>query len=181
MLPTFLIHLIGVSVMSDYHIKRAKEIVETINYATLATVSSDGQPWNSPVYCNHDANLNIYWVSDKKNQHSKNIDDNHKVFIVIYDSTAPEGAGEGVYILARAYVLDDPTEITKARRLKKGPNYDDSPEDFIGEAVRRVYKAEPEHIWMNDAEEKNGVFMRDFRIEIPIDELRGKLRSPDER
>jgi len=41
-------------------------------------------------------------VSDKNGQHSKNIAENNRVFIVIYDSTVPEGDGEGVYIQAMA-------------------------------------------------------------------------------
>jgi hypothetical protein len=31
-----------------------------------------------------------------------------EVFIVIYDSTVPEGKGDGLYIQAKAYQLEDP-------------------------------------------------------------------------
>ncbi len=47
-------------------------------------------PWNSPVYSAFDKDYNFYWASWKENQHSKNIKENEKVFVVIYDSTVPE-------------------------------------------------------------------------------------------
>ena len=97
--------------MGEYHNRRANEILGEISYATVATASTDGKPWNSPVRHFCDSDLNIYWFSDKLNQHSRNIRENPDVFIVIYDSTVPEGAGEGVYIEAQARELNDPEEI----------------------------------------------------------------------
>src|SRR5690348_8698929 len=95
-------------------ITRAKQIIEKILYITLATVDNDGQPWNSPVYSAYDSEYNFYWASDRNGQHSRNIAENNKVFVVIYDSTVPEGTGEGVYIQAKAYMLIDKNEIQKA-------------------------------------------------------------------
>ncbi|MEO6761258.1 MAG: pyridoxamine 5'-phosphate oxidase family protein [Candidatus Saccharimonadales bacterium] len=162
--------------INDYT-KRAIKIIKSINYATIATASKGGIPWNSPVAHNYDEQLNIYWFSDKNNHHSRNVRDNTRVFIVIYDSTAPEGEGEGVYIQATAKELSDPEEIMFARRIKKGPGYDKPADDFLGDSVRRVYKATPEHIWINDAEEKNGVFLRDFRKELSLDDIRASLKK----
>jgi general stress protein 26 len=157
--------------MSDYHTKRAKEIIQKITYATVATTNSDGQPWNTPVYYNPDENLNIYWVSDKKGQHSRNIKENGRVFIVIYDSTIPEGEGEGVYIQAVATQVTDPEEILRVRRIKKGSHFEQSPDEFLGGSIRYMYKAVPEKVWMNDAEINDDVFIRDYRVEINIDQL----------
>lgn len=162
--------------MSDYHNQRAKEIVQKIIYATIATISKDSMPWNSPVRHCFDEDMNIYWFSDKEGQHSKNVRDNEDVFIVIYDSTVPEGHGEGVYLKAKAIELSNPDEIRSARRIKKGPDKD-APDDFTGDAIRRAYKATPIKVWMNDAEIKNGVFIRDYKVEIPLTELRN-LKSP---
>ncbi len=163
--------------MSDYHNRRAAEIIRTIRYATIATASKDGKPWNSPVAREYDEQLNIYWFSDKKNQHSENVRENEDVFIVIYDSTVPEGDGEGVYIEAKAIELSDPDEIVSVRRIKKGSDYEDNPSEFLGEAIRRVYKAVPYRIWVNDAEEKDGVFLRDYRVEIPLEELQNIIKE----
>ncbi|MGH7249765.1 MAG: pyridoxamine 5'-phosphate oxidase family protein [Minisyncoccia bacterium] len=162
--------------MSEYHIKRAKEIVQSIIYATIATASKDGKPWNSPVRHCFDKDMNIYWFSDKENQHSKNVRKNEDIFIVIYNSTVPEGQGEGVYFEAKAVELNDPEEIRLARRIKNGPDKD-APDDFMGNAIRRVYKATPVKAWMNDSDEKDGIFLRDYRIEIPLEEFKN-LKTP---
>ena len=104
--------------MKSSYINRARQIIGKINYATIATASKEGRPWNSPVAQVHDKELNIYWFSDKEGQHSRNVRENDRVFIVIYDSTVPEGQGEGVYIEAKAYEVTDPDEITYARRIQ---------------------------------------------------------------
>jgi hypothetical protein len=98
------------------------------------------------------------------------------VFIVVYDSTVPEGQGEGVYIQATASELTDPEEIRLARRIKKGPEHDD-PSPFMDKGgVRRVYKATPEKIWMNDAEIRNNVFIRDYRVELSLTAVQRRLK-----
>ena len=157
--------------MSNHHNKRAKEILQIIKYATLATVTAEGKPWNSPVASMLDNDLNIYWFSDKEGQHSKNVRTNGEVFIVVYDSTVPWGQGEGVYIQAKAYELNDPEEVRIARRIKKGPDAD-SLEEFIGNAARRAYKAVPQRIWMNDDVTEEGKFIKDIRVEVPLDALK---------
>ncbi len=59
--------------MSEHHNKRAAEIIKDIKYITIASVSDDGQPWNTPVYSAFDKDLNFYWFSDKNSQHSQNV------------------------------------------------------------------------------------------------------------
>lgn len=155
--------------MSNHHNKRAKEILQKIIYATVATASKQGVPHNSPVAHLLDDDLNLYWFSDKQSQHSKNIRENEDVFIVIYDSTAPEGDGEGVYLKAKAYEVNDPAEIDRAFAGRKG--YSGKPDDYLGDKVRRTYKAIPQQAWMNDAEMKDGRFVRDFRVEVAMQDL----------
>lgn len=161
--------------MSEHHNQRAKEILEKIIYATIATATKEGKPHNSPVRHVYDSDLNIYWFSDKEGVHSKNVRENEDVYIVIYDSTVSEGDGEGVYIEAKAYELTDPHEINRVRRIKKGEKFGGDADDFLGDAVRRVYKAVPQRAWMNDDEIDNGKFIRDFRVEIPLDVLKESL------
>lgn len=153
--------------MSEHHNQKAKEILAKIQYATVATVTPDGKPWNSPVAHEIDEQYNIYWFSDKENQHSKNVRENPYAFIVIYDSTVPEGEGEGVYIEADVQELNDADDINQIRNAKKGKVVDDA-QEFLGDAIRRCYKATPKRMWMNDAEEKDGVFLRDYRVEIEL-------------
>ena len=150
---------------------RAADILRTICYATIATADSQAHPWNTPVYSVRDNDLNIYWVSDKQNQHSQNIRQNPQVFIVYYDSTALPGQGEGVYFSATAVELGDPEDIRAALQVIDG---DDScsADEYSGNSVCRIYRATPTHAWMNTFEERDGVFIRDFRIEIPLRDLR---------
>lgn len=151
--------------------ERAKEIISKIIYITIATASKDGQPWNTPVYSAFDENFNFYWSSWKENQHSKNIAENNNVFIVIYDSTVPEGTGEGVYVKAKAYPLSNEGEIRQALALlytRKNQNPEKrKPEEFLGDNPRRVYKAIPEKFWMNGDGDINGRFV-DTRVEINL-------------
>lgn len=152
--------------MSQNYEEKAKKILAEISYATLATVTSEGKAWNSPVAHDMDGNYNLYWFSDKESEHSKNIRNNPSVFIVIYDSTAPDGEGEGVYIEALAEELTDEAEIDRALRINPGNM--ETGADFLGENVRRCYKAVPQRMWLNDAEERDGVFIRDYRVELNL-------------
>lgn len=157
--------------MSD-NLTKAKEIIEKIIYITIATTSEDGQPWNTPVYSAYDEEYNFYWASDQDGQHSKNIEVNNKVFLVIYDSTAPEGTGEGVYIQAKAFKLTNEDEISNALKYLDGrTNKQKDPTTrvagFIDEMPRRVYKAVPEKVWINGDGEKNGNYI-DIRTEINL-------------
>lgn len=152
--------------------QRAKEIIQKILYITIATVNNTGQPWNSPVYSAFDEDYNFYWASDVKNQHSENIAQNNKIFLVIFDSTAKEGTGEGVYILAKAHQLTAEDEIRKALsyldgRVGKTKDPVTRVFEFMGDMPRRVYKAVPEKVWMNADGEVNGHYV-DKRIEIDL-------------
>jgi hypothetical protein len=163
---------------TDYHYNTVKHILKTIQYATLATVSKDGEPWNSPVWAMHDSQLCFYWFSDKASQHAKNVRSSGKVFIVIYDSrlsqSLPTGNRNGLYLQTRAYELQDIDEIRRVRLLKKDK---DDTADFIGRSVRRAYKAVPVRAWINDVQIEKGKFIRDYRVELSLPELRRRLSS----
>lgn len=126
--------------------EKAKTIIDTIKYATLATVSAEGQPWNSPVFALHDDGLHFFWASSRDSQHSQNIRQTGKVFIVVYDSTAAPGAGEGVYIEASAEEIETAEAFAQLTQL----NSSLQSEKFLGEASKRFYKATPLRAWVND-------------------------------
>lgn len=154
--------------------EKAKEIISKILYITIATSSKEGLPWNSPVYSAYDENYNFYWNSWKENQHSKNIAENNNVFLVIYDSTLTEGSGAhiGVYIQAKAYMLTEEKEIERgvmilSKRKGKPSSKLRSAQEFMGNYPRRVYKAVPEKVWLNDVGEINGNYI-DKRVEIKL-------------
>ena len=119
---------------------------------TLATVCADGSPWNTPVSPTYDKELIFRWGSNENSVHSQNVRNEKRVFVVIYDSTAPEGLGEGVYLQGEAHELDEYSGALKQ------------------------YRFVPQKAWIND-EEKNedGSFKRDVRIELDIQELKSRL------
>lgn len=162
--------------MTVSHLKRTAEIIQKIIYITIASVSKDGQPWNSPVYSAFDKDLNFYWSSDKESVHSKNIRENRKVFLIIYDSTMAEGTGEGVYIQAEAFEITNKGELEIARattQKRKGKKvYNGETIKFTGNNIRRIYKAVPNRVWMNDVEEDDkGNYIKDIRVEISLKDL----------
>lgn len=150
-------------------IEKAKKIISNILYITLATSARDCEPWNTPVYSAYDEKYNFYWVSSPQSRHSKNIKENGKVAIVIYNSSDPEGAGEGVYVQAKACELTDASEIERALKLLyERKNKPVKPvADFVGDSPRRVYKAVPEKFWMNEMQKING-YPVDVRAEVDI-------------
>lgn len=154
---------------------KAKKVINDILYITIATSDKNNQPWNSPVYSAFDKNYNFYWASWKENKHSKNIKENEKVFVVIYDSTVLEGTGFGVYMRGKAHQLEikDMIEIIKSLRLlysrkNKKPR---KPEEFLALLPRRIYKFIPEQVWVNSEGEVKCNFV-DSRIDITTDILK---------
>ena len=148
---------------------RARKAINDILYITIATCDKNNQPWNSPVYSAFDKNYNFYWASWKENQHSKNIKENEKVFVIIYDSTVSEGTGFGVYMKGKARQLEkkDIIEVVKSLKLlysrkNKKPR---KPEEFLALLPRRVYKFVPEQIWVNSESDVKGHFI-DSRVDI---------------
>ena len=64
-------------------------------YCNLASVSNEGRPWNTPLFFVHKSNV-LYWWSPFEAVHSKNIIDNSRAFITVYDSNTPIAKGDGV-------------------------------------------------------------------------------------
>jgi nitroimidazol reductase NimA-like FMN-containing flavoprotein (pyridoxamine 5'-phosphate oxidase superfamily) len=80
----------------------ARAIIDANLYMVLATADGTGRPWSSPVYFAHDRYAEFLWVSAPEAEHSRNIATRPHVSIVIFDSHAPIGTGQGVYISATA-------------------------------------------------------------------------------
>ena len=85
----------------------ARKVVDSNHYMTLATRDRAGRPRLSPVYYTCARYSDFYWVSSPDAQHSRNIAECSQVEIVIFDSTAPVGESEGVYISASASAVAD--------------------------------------------------------------------------
>ncbi len=148
---------------------KAKQVIGDNIYINIATVTPDGKPWNTAVYGAYDEQYHFYWMSWIENQHSHNIRHSPNVFITIYNSTVSESSREGVYIQAQAYELTDPAEIDHAlkyyyARKNKTPR---PAQDFIGDSPRRMYKAVPEKVWLNEGSNIDGQYI-DKRVEVVL-------------
>lgn len=156
----------------------ATRIIQSVLYAAVATTDVSGQPWNSPVYVTYDQDLNFYWASGKASQHSSNIRGNPQVFLALYDSSVAWGEGCGVFIQATAEELNDHSTINTACSLRKMrvPQADQAAEEFTGGQPRRMYRATPQKIWINQDVTVNGSFI-DGRAELDLLQLRKALQA----
>ncbi|MFJ6084556.1 pyridoxamine 5'-phosphate oxidase family protein [Streptomyces sp. NPDC092369] len=85
----------------------ARGIVEANLYMVLASADQDGRPWSTPVYFAHADCREFVWVSSPQATHSRNIASRPEVGIVVFDSSAPIGIGQGVYMSALAARVDE--------------------------------------------------------------------------
>lgn len=140
----------------------AKALIDRLKYMTLATTSHEGQPWNSPVSFAYDDALTFYWGSRLNAQHSINIAQDDRGFIVIYDSTVPYYHGEAFYAQVQCERLGDTEELDKAIGLlhqRVGKPYMKR-DEMLG-PERGVYRARIQMAWIKDLE-------RDIRHEVQL-------------
>lgn len=167
--------------MSNSSAEKAKRIVESNIYMTIATASTDAMPWITPVLCAYDSNYNFFWVSALDAVHSKLIQENDRVAIAIFDSHAIPGAVDGIYIIARAHELMDAElehgcDVFYTRRYPDPEIRKDKgrhPKDFQGQSPRRMYAAVPERVFVL---EPGGhpiyTGLIDTRIEVDLKDMR---------
>lgn len=149
---------------------KAQAIIDAIPYATLATVTADGRPWNTPLAVYHfPGEATLYWASWRNNQHSQNIRANGKAFVTIYDSTPADGnPSAGVYMQCEAYEITDEAEAMQAAKVFGDDPYNPSDgKEYLGDKPRRIYRVVPQKIWMNDDSEMDGNFI-DVRKEAEV-------------
>src|SRR4051794_7866379 len=121
----------------------ARRVIDTNHYMTLATVDPDGRPRVSPVYYTAARYTDFYWLSSPDAHHSRNVEDRPAVEIVIFDSTAPVGEGEAVYLGAQARpIRDDELDavVGEAFRDTAGARRF-APDELRGPAALRLYVA----------------------------------------
>jgi uncharacterized protein YhbP (UPF0306 family) len=151
--------------------KAAQEIIENNIYMTIATASTDGKPWISPVFFAYDKEYNLFWVSNKNSRHSTLIRSNPQVAIVIFDSKASEGTGDAVYIEAHVIELVNAADLKSAMEAYASRATIDecipkNIEEVTKDAIWRIYKAVPKKVSkLGGHEYINGQYA-DKRIEI---------------
>lgn len=156
----------------------AKEVIDAIPYVNIATITEDGRPWNSAVWYARDGSYNLFFVSPTSTVHAHNIALKPECFVTIYDSTAPEGEGVGVYIEGLVTEVKKPTELMRAIAcLYKAKQNKRQITEFISLAPRRIYKITPTKMWVNDAKEEDGLYL-DYRVEVPLGSLTEVVSTP---
>jgi nitroimidazol reductase NimA-like FMN-containing flavoprotein (pyridoxamine 5'-phosphate oxidase superfamily) len=83
----------------------ARATIDANRYMTLGTADADGLPWVSPVWFAPAGDRRFLWVSSPETRHSRNLAARPQLSIVIFDSQAPIGTGQGVYMSALAEQL----------------------------------------------------------------------------
>jgi hypothetical protein len=149
-------------------LRSASEVLDRIEHATVATVSVDGRPWNTPVYFARQRD-SFYWISRRDAQHSTNIGNNGRAFLIVFDSSRKDSSGAGVYVEADAASLVDDGDIRDAleviyrRREKPVP----SVTEYSARAVHAVYRARALRVWSNVLH-ASGEVPWDERVEITL-------------
>src|SRR5436189_2506432 len=136
--------------MSGNPLRTVQQLLDSIEHATVATASVHGDPWNTPVYFARSGGT-FFWISRADAQHSINIRDNGRAFLVVYDSTREDASGAAVYLEAEARELTDEASIARAldaiyqRRRQPPP----PPAAFVAASPQRVYTALARRAWTN--------------------------------
>jgi nitroimidazol reductase NimA-like FMN-containing flavoprotein (pyridoxamine 5'-phosphate oxidase superfamily) len=152
---------------TDY-LRRISDLLDRTEYASVATVSDDGRPWNTPVYFARNRE-SLFWISMRDARHSTNIRHNGRAFIVLFDSSREDTSGAGVYVEATVSELTDEEDIRDGlqiiyrRRNKPVP----STAQFLGDSPHRVYHATAVRAWTNVVHDTSEVPW-DERVEIRL-------------
>lgn len=132
----------------------AKTIIDSNMYMVLGTADESGQPWVSPVYYASAAYKEFYWVSSPEVRHSRNIVVRPQVSIVIFDSQAVIGTGQGVYMSAIAKELtgaDRERGIEIFSRSSLAHAGREWKREDVGEStLYRLYQATASEHWVRD-------------------------------
>jgi nitroimidazol reductase NimA-like FMN-containing flavoprotein (pyridoxamine 5'-phosphate oxidase superfamily) len=112
-------------------------------YLVLGTADAEGRPWVTPVFYAADGEHRVLWVSSADSRHSRNISVRPAVAVTIFDSHAPVGEAEAIYLEATAgRVSDDAVAAALERlntRLPAGHHL--GPEDIAPAGPLQVYQA----------------------------------------
>ncbi|MGM8850380.1 pyridoxamine 5'-phosphate oxidase family protein [Salinicola halophyticus] len=156
--------------------ERSADLLANCLYANIAT-SRDDVPWNTPVTAIPDSALTFYWSSWKEAVHSHNIAANPRAFLTFYDSTRIRGTNNlrGIYLQCEAGEVTDIDEAEKAFRLL----YPDDTVDltsFLGDGIKRFYRATPRRAWLNSLSEKElAPDTLKMRTEVSLEDVKAAL------
>jgi hypothetical protein len=136
----------------------ARALIDGNRYMVLGTADATGRPWVSPVYYAPSGYAELYWVSSPEAQHSRNLAARPELSIVVFDSQAPVGEGQGVYMSA---VAEQPTGVGAERGIEifscVSVSHGARPwtlEDVQRPAALRLHRARVSQHWVLDPERR---------------------------
>jgi hypothetical protein len=135
----------------------ARSIIDSNLYMVIGTADETGVPWVSPVYYSPVRYTEFYWISSPGARHSHNLTVRPQVNIVIFDSQAPVGTGQAVYMSAVAEKLAG-ADLDQGIASYNGrfANPDErgvrliKPEELSPPALYRLYRATASEHWILD-------------------------------
>lgn len=142
--------------------KHLKGCLESTSYCCIATVDAKGV-WANPVYFAYDEKFNLYFISQMRFRHMKNIKKDPRISTAIYE-TEQKGDVVGTYIEGKAkIILKDKEEIQRAfdvyyGRAGKGPDV----QGYINNPTWLYVKVVPEAMYYFDTR-----FFDEERQEVP--------------
>jgi uncharacterized protein YhbP (UPF0306 family) len=112
-------------------------------YFVLGTADAEGRPWVTPVFFAADGEREVFWVSSADSRHSRNISARPAVAITIFDSHAPVGGAEAIYLEATAGPVSSHAVAAAVDRLNARVPASRSlrPEDIAPAGPMQVYAA----------------------------------------
>jgi hypothetical protein len=112
-------------------------------YCVLATADLAGAPWATPVFFAARDDRELFWVSSPNSRHSKNLEGRPTVGITVFDSTAPVGRAEALYLDAHAAALTAGAEgdALEALNEKLGPDHALASSDLYPTGPLQAYRA----------------------------------------
>ena len=132
------------------------DIIFNSKFMCLATATTDGEPWVSPLVYACDEQLRFYWASAHEARHSSNLSLNARAALAIYDSRqTPNVRIQGFYAEGTVEEVAAP-DLDIATRVFYGWRYPvvhvfaeklRGPKHFMGDSARRLYRLTPSHTY----------------------------------
>ena len=133
----------------------ARAILDANHYMTLGTADADGHPWVSPVFFAAERYRDLYWMSSPEATHSRNLAARPELSIVVFDSQAPVGTGQAVYMAATATELsgadlDRGLQVYPGEAGRRAGAREQAPADLLAPSPYRLYRATVTQHWVLD-------------------------------